>query len=339
MLTGRIGRQRSCRVRCCRGSGAFTLVELLVVIGIIALLIAILMPALSRARKQALQVSCGSNERQIIYAALAYANDWEEQLPTRTGVLPDVMQTGGVHGGLSFYARLPVMGWDTVTIWDWATYWYSARGASWLGGLGFVLRDYLKNDFDIYVCPDGWWGSDSILKKWDGAYDVAMGPCDWGAQGGGANYFMWTKCLIDWQTGYLWLPHRTPTPHRFAQGIPVTDTVGAIAKTASEKPSLLLIADYNYYSDRWYVEPGCGERGGHGVAANHNATSYRKLPVYESTCLPRIFPPNIGREENPDEMPLGMNRGRIDARITWVPWQDWSYATWANHDRAQWYSF
>ena len=64
-----------------RRSG-FTLVELLVVIGIIALLIAILMPALSRARKQALQASCGSNERQTTYAAVAYANDWKEQLPT-----------------------------------------------------------------------------------------------------------------------------------------------------------------------------------------------------------------------------------------------------------------
>ena len=63
--------------------GGFTLVELLVVIGIIALLIAILMPALSRARKQALSVSCGSNERQIIYAALAYGNDWDESLPTK----------------------------------------------------------------------------------------------------------------------------------------------------------------------------------------------------------------------------------------------------------------
>jgi prepilin-type N-terminal cleavage/methylation domain-containing protein/prepilin-type processing-associated H-X9-DG protein len=60
---------------------AFTLVELLVVIGIIAVLIGVLLPVLSRSRENARRVGCASNMRQLATALLMYANNNRQRFP------------------------------------------------------------------------------------------------------------------------------------------------------------------------------------------------------------------------------------------------------------------
>jgi prepilin-type N-terminal cleavage/methylation domain-containing protein/prepilin-type processing-associated H-X9-DG protein len=64
-----------------RIESGFTLVELLVVIGIIALLISILLPALSKARENANQVKCSANQRQILMGMTLHANDHKGYMP------------------------------------------------------------------------------------------------------------------------------------------------------------------------------------------------------------------------------------------------------------------
>jgi prepilin-type N-terminal cleavage/methylation domain-containing protein/prepilin-type processing-associated H-X9-DG protein len=60
---------------------AFTLLELLVVVAIIALLAAILFPAFSRARENARRSSCASNVKQLALGILQYTQDYDETLP------------------------------------------------------------------------------------------------------------------------------------------------------------------------------------------------------------------------------------------------------------------
>ncbi len=148
------------------GSG-FTLIELLVVISIIALLMAILMPALSRAREHGKRAVCLSNLRQLMMGWIMYADSYEDKIVCGdTGEYTQEYKKDGVH-----YGETP---W---VLKDWNLTDMEAKREAIVNG---ALFPYVK-DVKVYKCPTGLRAELRLYTIVDAMNCIAIDGCGDGA--------------------------------------------------------------------------------------------------------------------------------------------------------------
>jgi prepilin-type N-terminal cleavage/methylation domain-containing protein/prepilin-type processing-associated H-X9-DG protein len=94
---------------------AFTLIELLVVIAIIAILAAILLPALTKAKIQAIRIQCLNNEKQQLTALTMYAGEFKDNLPDGAGGNWAWDMDGALANNVISYGTQPLTWYDPGT--------------------------------------------------------------------------------------------------------------------------------------------------------------------------------------------------------------------------------
>ncbi|HXT10020.1 MAG TPA: prepilin-type N-terminal cleavage/methylation domain-containing protein [Candidatus Angelobacter sp.] len=186
-----------------RQRDGFTLIELLVVIAIIAILAAMLLPALAKAKMRALATSCMNDKRQLTLAWAMYTNENSDHFA--------INSDPHVHNTTFFPFGSTSPSWIAGTI-DWTTGTYNTNITYLVSDKYALLGSYLGQSVKVFACPAANFVSPAQASQgWDHRVrSIAMD----GAMGDGDKYqepdnpFGWTQ----WYTAKKMTDLRFPGP-------------------------------------------------------------------------------------------------------------------------------